>query len=129
MKKFNQQIFDICGKKFTLQDVFETACEYLSLVEDNYEDDEMTPFSCDAIKWALWKHLGYSGYKSRLSHTFELSKNFDKIWEIVETGMVEVGFDQDGFYSLDVYSEVNNPQQARFIWLTWLAMMAEEQGV
>jgi len=127
MKKFNQQIFDICGKKFTLQDVFETACGYLS--EGNERSIEESKYSCDAINWAIWSHLGFKDSSSRVAAccTGGDVARYLSIQGIIHEVMENLGFYY--FDSLRVYDETVNPQQARFIWLTWLAMMAEEQGV
>jgi len=129
MKKFNQQIFDICGKKFTLQDVFETACEYLE-ENENDRNDNKSQFTCDCIKWAVNKEYGWDIFDH--DPTAPSSQDTNKlalIQTIVDDFLISLGFEEDYFRNLWVYSYIANPQQARFIWLTWLAMMAEEQGV
>ena len=147
MKKFNQQIFDICGKKFTLQDVFETACNYLEENENDYHCNK-SQFTCDCIKWAVHKEYGWDIFEhittppsSQEEYGWDVfehittppsSQDVNKlalIQTIVDDFLIGLGFEEGYFKNLWVYSFIANPQQARFIWLTWLAMMAEEQGV
>lgn len=119
----NKYFAELSQGKFTIADVFEVSLSYL----DNYDSDtETTEYSCNAVFFGIYSLLGYDTFSERRQCSANIHWNVHKMNQVIEEGLTQMGLDTE---SGTAFLDVENPQQARSIWLAWCQMMAEEQGV
>jgi hypothetical protein len=93
--------------------------EVLHLAADEFLADSMwsnqAEFSCTAIRYALGLNFNFNYHGALL----------DKI----ETGLRNMGLSTDSLHAFSEFSPDYERQAARYNWLKFAALIAEEQGV
>lgn len=118
-------------KQIKISSVLHLAADHYLSHNELVEPGPNNHFSCNAIKDALRESLGFKQYVPPTSNQHEL---FSSHFLIIEAGLRNLGLKSPGggraFEELERnYTHTVESQSARYIWLKWAALMAEEQGV
>ena len=111
---------------FKLWQVFEESINYLSEDGRTRSDPPKSGFSCDAIRTACRAMYGLPNL-----HVINPESDAGKLVNSAEAYLREMGLNPDGFCEFKEFymDKVEVTQQARALWLTWIAMIAKEEDV
>jgi hypothetical protein len=112
------------------------ADKYLTATMDNWSPHGKTEeFSCNSIRYACHRH-----YKLKDPWWFSFENEDDncvkQLWRRIEIGLVNMGLSTESARQFDEFCWRNSDgegasarQGARYSWLKFCAMVAEEQGL
>ena len=117
-------------KQIKISKVLHLAADYYLTSNDKTRKWGPYQYSCTAIKEALHESLGF---KKGKYHTHNQAIEFNHHFLNIEKGLRNLGLEYPreifAFRELeDFYNPTEESQSARYIWLKWCALMAEEQG-
>ena len=117
-------------KQIKISDVLHLAADYYLCSDNDYKDWVSYQYSCTAIKHALHVLLGF---KTGKQHTYLQGIEFRYHFLKIEKGLRNLGLEYPrevyAFRELeDGFEPTKASQGARYIWLKFAALMAEEQG-
>lgn len=116
---------------YKISEVLHYAADYclnpgdvLVFTEDNYWQ---CTYSCDAVDLAL--RVLFEDLAPFVSYV-HLHTMREKLYRRIMAGLREMGVDPDSSYMYMEFGSGQDVQRqgARYLWLKWAALMAEEQG-
>lgn len=117
-------------KQIKISEVLHLAADHHLASKDKLGDWGPFQYSCVAIKQALHESLGFEKGKK---HTHSQGIEFNHHFLNIEKGLRNLGLEYPReIYAFkefeDGFEPTKKSQSARYIWLKWCALMAEEQG-